>query len=153
MKAESQGGVVRVELAPLQLDRAISLSFAACGSSLELVRQRCSLLLLSKLQFKIFMLFFSENKNKAERKMKRKQKQETKIKQKRKTRRKKERQEQERDRERGTEKGGGQKGLREKERETQKINQQCPFRVKNRFFSIKSKERNKNNKNKNKINK
>ena len=44
---------------------------------------------------------------------------------------KKERQEQERererDRERETEKGGGQKRLMEKKRETLKINKKCPF--------------------------
>ena len=47
-----------------------------------------------------------------------------------------------RDRERESEKGGGQKRLREKERETLKINQKnALFRGKNRFFSIKNKER------------
>ena len=55
-----------------------------------------------------------------------------------KTRRKKERKEEKKDRERETEKEGGPKGLREKERETLKINKKCPFLGgKQGFFCIK----------------
>ena len=87
-----------------------------------------------------------ETKAKKKEKMKKRQKQGTKRKQKRKARRKKERKErkeEKRERERERErkrnrKRGGQKRLREKERETLKINKKCPFLgEKQGFFSIK----------------
>ena len=40
--------------------------------------------------------------------------------------------------------------MREKERETKKINKQCPFMVKNRVFLLKAKKEKEPKKNKNK---
>ena len=107
----------------------------------------------------IFWCFsFHETKAIKKDKERKRQKQETKRKQKRKTRRKVKRKEQQRDRERETEKGGGQKRLREKERETLKINKKCPFLGgKQVFVSIKktkkAKQRKKRNQKKQKENK
>ena len=81
-----------------------------------------------KFQFNIFMLFFSRNKSAEERTKKKRQKQERKIKPKKKDKKEERKtRAKQRDRERESEKGGGQKRLREKERETLKINQKMPF--------------------------
>ena len=89
-----------------------------------------------KFQFNIFMLFFSRNKSTEERTKKKRQKQERKRKPKKKDKKEERKtRAKQRDRERESEKGGGQKRLREKERETLKINQKnALFRGKNRFF-------------------
>ena len=96
-----------------------------------------------KFQFNIFMLFYSWNKSTEERTKRKRQKQERKRKPKKKDKKEERKtRAKERDRERESEKGGGQKRLREKERETLKINpKNALFRGKNRFFSIKNKER------------
>ena len=88
-----------------------------------------------KFQFNIFMLFFSRNKSTEER-TKKKTRQERKRKPKKKDKKEERKtRAKQRDRERESEKGGGQKRLREKERETLKINQKnALFRGKNRFF-------------------
>ena len=98
--------------------------------------------LQKKCYWMFLMLFFSWNKSREERKRKR-QKQGIKRKQTRKTRRKEEREEQERDRERESEKGGGQKRLRRSKGRHSKINKNVLFRVKNSFFSIESKGKDK----------
>ena len=110
------------------------------------------------LQFNILMLFLSWKKSKEERERnkerdKNKEPKESKNKDKKEERKKRRKK---RDRERETEKEGGPKGLREKERETLKINKKCPFLGENKvFFCIKQpknktpkKTKQKNNKNK-----
>ena len=89
--------------------------------------------------FDVVLFMKQKQRNKAtERK---RQKQGNKRKQTRKKRRKEERKEQERDRERESEKGGGKKA-EEKQRETLKIKQKCPFLGgKQVFYSIRSKQR------------
>ena len=80
-----------------------------------------------KLQFNIFMLFYWWNKSKEERTMKKETKQETKRKPKNKDK-KEERKTRAKERQRKrNRKGGGQKMLREEERETLKINLKMPF--------------------------
>ena len=94
--------------------------------------------------WKLSCCFFSWNKSKEERNMKKRQKQESKRKQKERQEGRKKTRERERQRKRNR-KGGGQKRLREKERETSKINKKCPFLGgKQDFLWIKNKERKKN---------
>ena len=80
------------------------------------------------------VVLFKKQKHRRKKKEKRDQKQETKRKQKRKTRRKEERKEKQRDRERESEKGGGEKRLGEKERETLRKKQEMPFLGGKLFF-------------------
>ena len=95
-----------------------------------------------KFQFNIFMLFFSRNKSTEDRTQKKRQKQERKRKPKKKDKKEERKtRAKQRDRERESEKGGGQKRLREKERETLKINQKnALFRGKTGFFLLKTKK-------------
>ena len=103
-----------------------------------------------QLPLNILMLFLSWNKSKEERKGKK----ETKTRNQKKAKKKDKKEERkkrrkERDRERETEKEGGQKRLREKERETLKINKKCPFLgEKQVFFFVLKKERKTRNKTK-----
>ena len=103
-----------------------------------------------KLQFNIFMLFFSWSKSKEERKMKKVTKTRNKKKSKRKTRRKKETQKQERDRERETEKGGRPKKVKGERKRNTENKQKNALLGGKQGFSIKTKERKKKNKKTNK---
>ena len=101
----------------------------------------------------IFSCSFQETKaQKIEQKKRQKQERKRKPKKKDKKEERKTRAKQ-RDRERESEKGGGQKRLREKERETLKINQKMPFLGGKTVFSIKNKERKGSKKKENKKNK
>ena len=88
-----------------------------------------------------FDVLLHEIKAKKKEKKRKRQKQGSKRKQKRKTGRKKERKEEERDREREIEKGGRPKKAKEKQRETLKNKQKCPFLGGENSFLKKSKER------------
>ena len=84
---------------------------------------------------------FMKQKQRRQKNKERDKNKEPKESQKRTTRRKNERKEQERDRERETDKGGRPKRAKEKQRETFKNKQKCPFLgEKNRYILLKAKK-------------
>ena len=103
------------------------------------------------LQFNILMLFLSWKKSKEERKIKKEREKNKEPKESKNKDKKEERKKirKNKDRRRETEKEGGPKGLREKERETLKINKKCPCLGENKvFLCIKKKTKPKKKQNK-----